>query len=111
MRIVDADVVTFNHDYCTHDDGEIWLYNFFAWPKNSPKGSDDFYDCFQFSSQDTAPGNIVVEYHNFIRELMACVIGIDVPTAITLRNEKAQDVYRALKELNEVDSIIMNSKV
>lgn len=112
MRIVDADVVVFGHDYCMHDDGEIWLYNFFAWPKNSPEGSDDFYDCFQFDGTDTTHKNknIVVEYHNFIRELMGCVIGIDMPAAITLRNDKAQDVYRALKELDEVDNIIMNSK-
>lgn len=110
MRIHDANVVTFSYDYCAHDDGQIWLYNLFAWPKNSPKGSDDFYDCFQFDDDTEHKYAAYVEYHNFVRELMGCVVGVDVPTAINLRDEKVKELKRTFKELDELDNIIFSAK-
>lgn len=110
MRIVDADVVSFNYDYSKHDDGKIWLYAFYAYPKNSPEGSEDFYDCFLFDDIRCYDKDIEEEYQKFVRELMECVIGVDIPAATSLRNRKAQEAYLALKELDELDSLIINSK-
>ena len=106
MRIVDADVVSFNYDYSKHDDGEIWLYAFYAYPKNSPEGSEDFYDCFLFDDSRCNGKNTEEEYQKFVRELMGCVIGVDIPTATNLRNEKVKQVCQSLKELDEIVNII-----
>ena len=67
MRIVDADVVSFNYDYSKHDDGEIWLYAFYVYPKNSPEGSEDFYDCFLFEDARCNGKNTYEEYEKFVR--------------------------------------------
>jgi hypothetical protein len=106
MRIVDADVVSFTYDYSKHDDGEIWLYTFYAYPKNSPEGSEDFYDCFLFEDIRCNGKNIEEEYRKFIQELMGCVIGVDIQIATNLRNEKVKQVRQAQKELDEIVDII-----
>lgn len=106
MRIVDADVVSFTYDYSKHDDGKIWLYSFYTYPKNSPEGSEDFYDCFLFEDIRCNGKNIEEEYQKFIQELMKCVIGVDIQIATNLRNEKVKQVRQAQKELDEIVDII-----
>ena len=78
LRIKDADVVIFHVDYSKDFDdmdGKFTGKTFFAWPKNSPEGSDDFYDCFQFHDWDD--GHHIDVFENFVHELLESVMHPD----------------------------------
>ena len=77
-----------------------------AYPKNSPEGSEDFYDCFLFEDARCNGKNTDEEYEKFVRELMGYVIGVDIPAATNMRNEKLKQVHQSLNELYEIVNII-----
>lgn len=107
MRIVDADVVSFACDYDIDENGEIWLYCFYAWPENSPERSDDLYECFSFDSIDYPDKNLEEEYRRFVLELMECVIGVDITSMEKLRGKKDKEIKQSLAELKEIDDMLL----
>ena len=108
-RIKDANVVVFHADYNKEEDRDIYSYTFFAWPKNSPEGSKDFYDCSQFWDYDYDYKH-KKKFEEFVHAILESVVGIDVPTAMNLRDEKVKEVRLAFKELDELDHIIFSAK-
>lgn len=109
MRIKDADIVVFHANYDKKEDRDIYSYTFFAWPKNSPEGSEDFYDCSQFWDYDYDYKH-KEKFEEFVHAILESVVGIDVPTAMNLRDEKAKELKRSFKELDELDHIIFSTK-
>ena len=107
VRIKDANVVVFHADYNKEEDRDIYSYTFFAWPKNSPDGSEDFYDVAQFWDWDYE-NNHKKLFEEFVHAILESVVGVDVPTATNLRDEKAKELRHAFKELNELDNIIQS---
>lgn len=107
MRIVDADVVSFNYNWDVDDEGEFYIYCFFVNPENSPEGSNDFYECFLFDSIEYRDKNLEEEYRRFVLELMECVIGVDIASMEKLRGKKAEEIKRSLVELKEIDNILL----
>ena len=105
VRIKDANVVEFHADYSKEEDGHICNYTFFAFPKNSPEGSKDFYDCSQFC--DDYDCEYKEKFEEFVHAVLECVVGIDVPTAMNLRDEKVKELRRDFKEIDNLDSIIL----
>jgi len=110
-RIKDADVVVFHADYNKdeEEDRGIYSYAFFAWPKNSPEGSEDFYDCSQFWDYDCDYKH-KEKFEEFVHAILESVVGVDVPTTMNLRDKKAKELRRAFKELDELDNIIFSAK-
>lgn len=117
-RFKNSDVVTFSMDYTFHhsskgEDGETpYLYGFFAWPENTPDGSDDFYDCILF--EDYKYDNKHREaYENFVRDLMTSVIGVDIPTAMAEKQELSAELKKKMHELAEFETVIKlaNNKI
>lgn len=89
VRIKDANVVVFHADY-NKDEEEgrgIYSYAFFAWPKNSPEGSEDFYDCSQFWDYDYDYKH-KEEFEVFVYAVLSCVVGVDKPYLLALIDEK-----------------------
>ena len=77
LRIKDADVIIFRVDYSKDfddPDGEFTGKTFFAWPKNSPEGSDDFYDCFQFHDWYGDEKHHADMFEIFVHELLESVM-------------------------------------
>lgn len=111
VRIKDANVVVFHADYNKdeEEDRGIYSYAFFAWPKNSPEGSEDFYDCSQFWDYDYDYKH-KEKFEEFVHAILESVVGVDVPTAINLRNDKAEEIKHSFKELDELDNIIFSAK-
>lgn len=109
-RFKDSDVVTFSMDYtfhgnCEGGDGETpYLYGFFAWPENTPDGSDDFYDCILFEELNFP--NHKEAYENFMRELMTAVIGVDIPTATKEKEKLAAELKKKADDFTEFETII-----
>ncbi len=106
VRIKDADVVIF-HANKDEEDGDIYNYTFFVFPKNSPDGSEDFYDCFQFGDYDYDYKH-KEKFEEFVHAILESVVGVDVPTTMNLRDEKTKELRYAFKELNELDNIIQS---
>jgi hypothetical protein len=52
-------------------------------------------------------------YENFIKELTACVIGVDIPTAIAKKQELSAALKKKMDELAEFEAIInlVNNKI
>lgn len=116
-RFHDSDVVIFSMNYNFHDssegeDGDTpYMYAFFAFPEK-PEGSEDFYDCILF--HDYEYDNKHKEaYENFIKELTACIIGVDVPTAMAKKQELSAEIKKKLDELVEFETVIKlaNNKI
>lgn len=116
-RFKDSDVVTFSMDYSFHgsstgEDGETpYMYGFFVFPEHT-KESEDFYDCILFHDYDY-DNNHKEAYENFVRELTACIIGVDVPTAMAKKQELSTALKKKLDELIEFEAIInlANNKI
>ena len=89
MRIKDANVVVFHADYNKdeEEDRGIYSYAFFAWPKNSSEGSEDFYDCSQFWDYDYDYKH-KEEFEVFVYAVLSCVVGVDKPHLLALIDEK-----------------------
>ena len=111
VRIKDANVVVFHADYNKdeEEDRGIYRYAFFAWPKNSPDGSKDFYDCSQFWDYDYDYKH-KEKFEEFVHAILESVVGVDVPAAKNLRNKKAKELGRTFKEINELNNIILSAK-
>lgn len=77
IRIKDADVVVF-HAECNKDEDEPGRgsYSFFVWNENSPEGSEDSYDCFQFWDYYYDYKH-KEKFEEFVHELLKCVVGVD----------------------------------
>ena len=110
-RFKTTDVVTFSMDYnfrnsSKGEDGESpYMYSLFVWPKNTPDDDDDFYDCILFDD-DKYDDKHKEAYENFIKELTACIIGVDVPTAMAKKQELLTALKKELDELIEFEAII-----
>ena len=78
IRIKDADVVIFHADYNKdeNNDRNIYSYAFYAWPKNSPKGSNDFYDCSQFWDYEYDYKH-KEKFEEFVFEVLKSIVGVD----------------------------------
>lgn len=79
IRVKDADVVVFHADYNADEDNPergVYSYAFFAWPQNSPKGSDDFYDCSQFWDYEYDYKH-KEKFDKFVLEVLKSVTGVD----------------------------------
>jgi len=89
VRIKDANVVVFHADYNKdeEDDRGIYSYAFFAWPQNSPDGSEDFYDCSQFWDYDYNFKH-KEKFEKFVRAILGSVVGIDKPHLLSLIEKK-----------------------
>lgn len=89
VRIKDANVVVFHADYNKdeEDDRGIYSYAFFAWPQNSPDGSEDFYDCSQFLDYDYNFKH-KEKFEEFVRAILGSVVGIDKPHLLSLIEKK-----------------------
>jgi len=79
MRIKDADVVVFHAD-CNKDEEDpergTYSYTFFVWNKNSPEGSEDFYDCFQFWDYKYDYKH-KEKFEEFVFEVLKSIVGVD----------------------------------
>ena len=86
-RIEDADVVVFSCEVYGEDFAEYqeWFehpeklnWTFFAWPENSPNGSNDYYDVFTFHPFS---GDVFADakqkYDEFVRMVLGCIVGVD----------------------------------
>ena len=89
VRIKDANVVVFHADYNKdeEEDRGIYSYTFFAWPKNSPEGSEDFYDCSQFWDYDYNYEH-KEKFEEFVHAILESVVGVDKPRLLALIEEK-----------------------
>lgn len=112
VRIKDADVVVFSSDYnADEDDPErgIYSYSFFAFPQNSPDGSEDFYDVAQFWDWDYE-NNHKKLFEKFVHAILESVVGVDVPTVMNLREKKSEELRHTFKEIDELNNIILSAK-
>ena len=89
VRIKDANVVVFHADYNKDEEenSDIYSYAFFAWSKNSPEGSEDFYDCSQFWDYDYDYKH-KEKFEEFVHAILGSVIGVDKPRLLALIEEK-----------------------
>ena len=104
IRVKDADVLVFHAHYNKDDDEPergIYTYTFFAWPENSPEGSDDFYDCSQF--WDWEQENKHKEnFEAFVRAILKSIICPDKEYMNKLKDE----MQEKKKEIEEQTNII-----
>lgn len=105
-RIIDADVVTFNLDYYNNEDGEFRNKTLFAWPKNSPKNSEDFYECCQFD--DYSDKTNVKNFKNFVHEFLDCIIGIDFEYSKKEMEKLLTDMKKLTYNYIEIANLINN---
>jgi hypothetical protein len=101
MRIKDADVVTFSMS-----SSEIG-YVLFAFPKNSPEGSDDFYECFSFYNDDfETQDQRNEEFQKFMDEMADCVVGPSQTHCHDLKNELMRNIRENLEFISIIDEIL-----
>lgn len=107
IRVKDADVVVFHADYNKDDDEperEIYSFAFFAWPQNSPEGSDDFYDCSQFWDYDYDCKH-KEKFESFVRAILETVIGPDQEHVNKLKAEKIKEKREIERQIADIDNI------
>ena len=101
MRIKDADVVTFSMSSSGIG------YVLFAFPKNSPEGSDDFYECFSFYNDDfETQDHRNEEFQKFMYEMADCVAGPSPNRCHDLKNELMRNIRENLKFISIIDEIL-----
>lgn len=108
IRIKDADVVVFYADYNKDDDDEkrgIYSYTFYAWPKNSPEGSEDFYDCSQFWDWDY-DNEHKETFEDFVHAVLESVISIDEECTKKLIAELQQEVDTKMKNIESLKNLL-----
>lgn len=110
-RFKDTDVVKFHSDYSLSDyrDGKLFSYAFYAWPQNSPEGSEDFYECIQFSDYKYNDKHKEA-YENFIHEIVKCIICIDHDSMDKLIREKMEERDRISREIAELSMMQVDKK-
>ena len=111
VRFKDTNVVVFHADYNKdeEEDSGIYSYAFYAWPQNSPEGSEDFYDCSQFWDYEYDHKH-KEKFEEFVHAILESVVGVDVPTAMNLCDRKVKELRRAFEELDELDNIIFSER-
>lgn len=106
-RFKDADVVMFHCDYNLEDDDDetskINTRGFFIWPKNSPKGSKDFYDAFLFGF---GTGLTVDDYDKFVRDILDCVLCVDNDQARELKDDLRKQMATLKDNINTIDGLL-----
>ena len=107
-RVKDADVLVFNMHYNIDDDtANPTHYAFFATPKNSPDGSDDFYECIQFSYLwDENDKTCTERFIEFVHEFMECVIGVSVGHLNEMKDEKVHELSVIDRQIMLIDEIL-----
>lgn len=101
IRIKDADVVVFH----AHYDEDYDSYTFFAFPKNSPEESEDFYDCAQFYGCDY--GNKCKEtFEDFVHAVLESVISPDKQYSEKLIAELQQEVDTKMKNIESLKNLL-----
>ena len=100
-RIKDADVVVFHTKY----DEDYDSYTFFAFPKNSPEESEDFYDCAQFYGCDY--GNKCKEtIEDFVHAVLESVISADKQYGEKLIAELQQEIDTKMKDIELLKNLL-----
>ena len=103
IRIKDADVVVFHAQY--DEEGGVYSYTFYTWPKNSPEESEDFYDCAQFYGCDY--GNKCKEtFEDFVHAVLESVIEVDKVHCKNLINRLQEDVDSKMKHIELLKNLI-----
>ena len=107
IRIKDADVVSFHVGYTYYSDkeGGVYSYTFYTWPKNSPEGSEDFYDCAQFYGCEY--GNKCKEtFEDFVHAVLESIIEVDKVQCKNLINRLQQEVDIKMKNIESLKKLI-----
>lgn len=104
-RFKDTDIVSFHSDYTVDDEGNIHMMGFFAFPKNSPEDSNDFYDCFLFDGE-----NVNIKYFKFVEDILECIIGADKECLAKLLKEKSEDLNKLMEYINTIIRILNSDK-
>ena len=107
IRIKDADVVVFHagYTYYSDEEGGVYSYTFYTWPKNSPEESEDFYDCAQFYGCDY--GNKCKEtFEDFVHAVLESVISPDKQYSEKLIAELQQEIDTKMKNIELLKNII-----
>ena len=99
-RIKDADVVVFHTKY----DEDYDSYTFFAFPKNSPEGSKDFYDCSQFCDMDY--DNTHENFVHFVDAVLESVISPDKQYSEKLIAELQQEIDTNMKDIELLKNLL-----
>lgn len=107
VRIKDANVVVFHADYNKdeEEDRGIYSYAFFAWPKNSPDGSEDFYDCSQFWDYDYNYKH-KEKFEEFAHAILSSVVGVDKPHLLALIEEKNAERSKIACEIEVLKQLL-----
>lgn len=107
IRIKDADVVSFHVGYTYYSDkeGGVYSYTFYTWPKNSPEGSEDFYDCAQFYGCEY--GNKCKEtFEDFVHAVLESIIEVDKVQCKNLINRLQQEVDIKMKNIESLKNLL-----
>ena len=111
-RIKDANVVVFSAaHYKPEDDGfHFEKKTLFVFPKNSPEGSKDFYDCIQFGEWFEDEGRSLEVYTRFVNELMSCVCELSKEYCSILKADILDKIKTELSNIETIDKelITMN---
>ena len=105
-RVKDADIVVFNSTCTKDDDSNEKTYTFFAFPRNSPEGSDDFYECIQFGDWFEEKGRPYSMHNQFITELISCISGPSQMYCYELKKSIMKDIKQDLEHIELIDNII-----
>ena len=109
-RIPDATVLEFSMHYDKDEDDELESgYAFFAFPKNSPKGSKDFYDCVQFRAHEYECKQKEA-FETFLREILACVIGPSYKYIVQDKADIYNNINKEMEQLGILDKIMSDNQ-
>lgn len=110
LRIKDADVVTFRCDFDREDNEDenspIKGKTFYTWNENSPEGSDDFYDCFQFRDWYKEEEHHIEHFEEFVHDLLETVISPDRIYIMKLEVNLKEKRKQTNKEIRIVNKIL-----
>ena len=108
VRIKDANVVVFHADYNKDEEEEdrgIYSYALFAWPKNGPEGSEDFYDCSQFWDYDYDYKH-KEKFEEFVHAILSSVVGVDKLHLLTLIEGKKAERGKIACEIEVLKQLL-----
>ena len=110
LRIKDADVVTFRCDFDREDNEDknspIESKTFYTWNENSPEGSDDFYDCFQFMDWCSEEEHHIEHFEDFVHELLRSIISPDQIYNMKLEVELKEKRKQLNKDIRTISKIL-----
>ena len=108
LRIFDADVVSFRADFYGDTSKH---FTFFAWPENSPEGSKDHYDCFQFLDYKYENEEEQLKaYNEFVHSILECVIEPDKEQVKNLMDRLTKEKETLENNINELQSILYGQR-